>query len=74
MLIESKIKIGHDNMFDIYQANFKSAHLLDKMALVQFQRNRSVNMFAVHLIIHFQGLMIAFISRVLQTLNILPRM
>ena len=39
MLIESKIKIGHDSMFNIHQTNFKSAHLLNKMALVQFQRN-----------------------------------
>ena len=42
MLIESKIKIGHDSMFNIRQARFKSAHLLNKMALVQSQRNRSV--------------------------------
>ena len=32
MTIESKIKIGHDSMFNIHQANFKSAHLLYKMA------------------------------------------
>ena len=38
MLIESKIKIGHDSMFDIHQTNFESAHLLNKMAHVQFQR------------------------------------
>ena len=43
MLIESKIKIGPDSMFNIHQANFKSAHLLDKIALVQFQRNRTVD-------------------------------
>ena len=42
MLIESKIKIGHDSMFNINQANFKSTHLLNKMALVQFQRNSTV--------------------------------
>ena len=48
MLIESKIKIGQDSMFDIRQAkdhgqaNFKSAHLLNKIALVQFQRYRTV--------------------------------
>ena len=42
MLIESKIKIGHDSMFNIHQTNFKSAHLLNKMALVQFQSNRTV--------------------------------
>ena len=29
-------------MFNIRQANFKSAHLLNKMALVQFQRNSTV--------------------------------
>ena len=28
MLIERKIKIGHDSMFNVPQANFKSAHLL----------------------------------------------
>ena len=43
MLIESKIKIGPDSMLNIHQANFKSAHLLDRIALVQFQRNRSVS-------------------------------
>ena len=43
MLIESKIKIGHDSMFDICQTNFKSVHLLNKMALVQFQRNSTVD-------------------------------
>ena len=42
MLIESKIKIGPDNMFNIHQANFKSAQFLNKIALVQFQRNRTV--------------------------------
>ena len=42
MLIESKIKIGHGSMFNIHQANFKSAHLLNKMALIQFQSNRTV--------------------------------
>ena len=45
MLIESKIKIGHDSMFNIRQANFKSARLLNKMALVQSQRNRTVYIF-----------------------------
>ena len=44
MLIESKIKIGHDSMFNIPQTNFKSAHLLNKIALVQFQRNRTVTL------------------------------
>ena len=39
MMIESKIKIGHDSIFNVFQASFKSAHLLDKMALVQSQRN-----------------------------------
>ena len=29
-------------MFNIHQANFKNAHLLNKMALVQFQRNEVV--------------------------------
>ena len=29
-------------MFNIPQANFKSAHLLNKMALIQFQSNRTV--------------------------------
>ena len=29
-------------MFNIRQANFKSAHLLNKMALIQFQSNRTV--------------------------------
>ena len=42
MLIESKIKIGHDSMFNIPQTNFKSAHLLNKMALVQFQCSSTV--------------------------------
>ena len=42
MLIESKIKIVHDSMFNINQANFKSTHLLNKMALVQFQCSRNV--------------------------------
>ena len=32
MTIESKIEIGHDSMFNVYHANFKSAHLLHKMA------------------------------------------
>ena len=35
MTIEIKTKIGHDIMFNIHQghqANFKSAHLLHKMA------------------------------------------
>ena len=43
MLIESKIKIGPDSMLDIHQANIKSAHLLNKIVLVQFQRNRTVS-------------------------------
>ena len=42
MMIESKIKIGHDSMFDINQATFKSTHLLNKITLVQFQRNSIV--------------------------------
>ena len=29
-------------MFNIRQANFKSAHLLNKMALIQFHSNRTV--------------------------------
>ena len=43
MLIESKIKIGHDSMFNIPQTNFKSAHLLNEMALVQSQSGRTVD-------------------------------
>ena len=43
MLIESKIKIGYDSMFNVPQAYFKSAHLLNKMALVQFQCSRTVH-------------------------------
>ena len=43
MLIESKIKIGHDSMFNIPQTNFKSAHLRNKVALVQFQCSRTVD-------------------------------
>ena len=43
MLIESKIKIGHDSMFNICQANFKSANLLNRMAPVQFQCRRTVS-------------------------------
>ena len=42
MLIESKIKIGQGIMFNIRQTNFKSAHLLNEMALVQFQRKSTV--------------------------------
>ena len=42
MLIESKVKVSHDSMFNIPQANFKSAHLLNKMALVQSQSGRTV--------------------------------
>ena len=42
MLIESKIEIGHDSMFNSHQASFKSAHLLNKMALVQSQMNSTV--------------------------------
>ena len=42
MLIESKIKIGPDSMFNIHQANFKSAHLLDKMILLQSQSGKTV--------------------------------
>ena len=44
MLIESQIKIGHDSMFNICQTNFKSAHLLNKMALIQFQSNSTVSL------------------------------
>ena len=43
MLIEIKIKIGHDIVFNINQITFKSTHLLDKMALVQFQWNTTVS-------------------------------
>ena len=43
MLIESKIEIRHDSMFNIPQANFKSAHLLNRMAPVQFQCSRTVH-------------------------------
>ena len=43
MLIESKIKIGPDSMFSIHQANFKTSHLRNKIALIQFQRNSIVN-------------------------------
>ena len=43
MLIEIKIKIGHDSMFNIPQTNFKSAHLLNKIVLVQFQCSRTVH-------------------------------
>ena len=42
MLIEIKIKIGHKSIFNIPQANFKSAHLLNKIALVQSQSDRTV--------------------------------
>ena len=42
MLIERKIERRHDNMFNIHQAKFKSAHLLNKMALVQSQYSRTV--------------------------------
>ena len=42
MLIESQIKIGPNSTFSIHQTNFKSAHSLNKIALVQFQRNRTV--------------------------------
>ena len=42
MLIESKIKVGPDSMFDVHQANFKSTHLLNKIAFLQYQRNRTV--------------------------------
>ena len=48
MLIESKIKIGYDSMFNVPQAYFKSAHLLNKMALVQSQRNSTVPIKADH--------------------------
>ena len=34
--------IVHDSMFSIPQTNFKSAHLLNEMALIQFQSNRTV--------------------------------
>ena len=42
MLIESKIKNGYDSMFYVPQTYFKSAHLLNKMAIVQFQCSRTV--------------------------------
>ena len=42
MLIESKIKIGHNSMFNIPEANVKSAHLLIKVALGQSQSRRTV--------------------------------
>ena len=44
MLIEIRIKIEHDNdsMFNSHQDNYRIAHLLNKMALVQSQRNRIV--------------------------------
>ena len=42
MLIEIKLKIGHNSIFNISQANFKSSHLLNKMALVQSQSGRTV--------------------------------
>ena len=42
MLIESKIEIRYDSMLNFPQANFKSAHLLNKMALVQSQSGRTV--------------------------------
>ena len=42
MLIEIKIKIGHDSMFNIPQTKFKSAYLLKKIAFVQFQCSRTV--------------------------------
>ena len=42
MLIESKIKNGYDSMFYVPQTYFKSAHLLNKMALVQSQCSRTV--------------------------------
>ena len=35
-------------MFNICQASFKSAHLLNKMALVQSQRNRTVNRYTIY--------------------------
>ena len=43
MLMESKIKIGHNSILNVCQPNFESDHLLNKMALVQSQRNRIVN-------------------------------
>ena len=43
MLIESKIERRRDSMFNIPQANYKSAHLHNKMALVQSQSSRNVN-------------------------------
>ena len=42
MLIESKIEIRYDTMFNIPPTNFKSANLLNKMALVQSQSGRTV--------------------------------
>ena len=49
MLIESKIEIRHNGMFNIHQANFKSAHLLKKMVLVQSQSGRTVAILVVFL-------------------------
>ena len=42
MLIEIKLKIGHNSIFNISQANFKSSHLLNKIDLVQSQSGRTV--------------------------------
>ena len=49
MLTESIIKIGYDSMFNLHQANFKSAHLLKKMVLVQSQSGRTVAILVVFL-------------------------
>ena len=64
MVIESKIKIRHDSMFNIPQTNFKSAHLLNKMALVQFQRNSTV--VTVHLL---QSLVIKLAEYLIRVLD-----
>ena len=42
MLIESKIKNGHNGMFNFPEANVKIAHLHNKMALVQSQSGWTV--------------------------------
>ena len=55
MLIESKIKNGHDSMFNVPQAYFKSAHLLNKMALVQFQCSRTVHIGNFHVPMKLEG-------------------
>ena len=42
-------------MFNICQANFKSAHLLNKMALIQFHSNRTVSIKRKYLKQYSQG-------------------